>query len=88
MDRKILSGIINGTNVMLAMLVSELEKSGAVTKAQFAEQLRTAVRGALEASGDASRADYLMMSNLADLLEEPREKWTPVVIEGGKASDD
>ena len=77
--------IANAYNMMLAMLVTELDQRGLVSKANFAKLLRDTRQAALahDPALDPDRADLVIFNNVADLLDQA-EPWRPEVIDGGK----
>jgi hypothetical protein len=70
----LISGVVNGTNMLFYHLVNELDATGAVSKTRLADVIDTAVAAA-EAEEPASpgrpRMDFIMMRNLVKLLRDP-----------------
>lgn len=90
-----LTHIANATNLMFAMLVTELDKRGALSKSDFATLLKRSADDASKSAqhaelGGDKRLDLALMRNVADLIEkgpdQPPPPWVPVVHEGGKSS--
>lgn len=77
------------TALMMAMLVDELSKRDALDKDAFAKLLADTAKviheGSRNKPGLLPRHEALLLEKTADLIGLPREKWAPVVIEGGKA---
>jgi len=90
-EQATITGIINGTNIALAMIVHELNAKGVISKEVLASQLERAAQeaGRNRPAGEL-RVDLLMFRNLAKLLRKPTPRpdgWTPAVIEGGLSGD-
>ena len=83
-----ISQIANAQIIMIAMLVTELDKRGSISKSNFADLLRDCADATeTEISPhlrDPERVDLILIRKLAELLGTERPKWTPAVIEGGK----
>jgi hypothetical protein len=85
-----LSNTISAFSIVIAMLIEELEKSGAVSRKNFAERLRkTALDVERRAPGHlrgVDRLDLQIARHVADLLSaepgKPRPAWKPIV-QGG-----
>jgi hypothetical protein len=91
-----LSNTISAFSLITAMLIEELEKSGAVTRKQFATRLRQTADEAEKTAPDDlksdARLDLQIARHLAELLhgddpQEPPKGWTPVVIDGGSMNN-
>lgn len=77
--------VANAYNMILAMLVTELDGRGVMSKAGFTKLLRETRAAALafDPDLDPQRADLVIFNNLADILDQA-EPWKPEVIEGGR----
>lgn len=77
------------TALMMAMLIDELSKRGAIDKGDFAKLLSDTANVIHEKArnqpGLLPRHEALLLQKTADMIGLPPEKWTPEVIEGGKA---
>jgi hypothetical protein len=68
----LITGIVNGTNMLLYHLINELDATGAVSKVRLADVIETAAANAeAEASPKQPRSDFIMMRNLVKLLRDP-----------------
>lgn len=88
--RDAISELVTNQIMMMAMLVTELDKSGAISKTTFSKLLSgtadSAESKAPPEMADRIRLDLIVMRRVADLLSGgPPKPWTPVVIPGGKA---
>ena len=84
---KDLEDVTNAFALILAMLIEDLDKSGQISRVQFAAKLRghadEAERAAPEPRSD--RVDLQVARYLADVIDPPSSgaPWTPIVIKGG-----
>jgi len=84
--------IINGIAGTFALLVSELEKSGSISKAEFATLVKTHAK-AMPANPETGmpgdqRYETILLETLAAFLDGPKPSPSPFqVIPGGKADD-
>ena len=91
------TGIVNGVNTALALIVDELDAKGLVSKEALATRLeraaqeaaeRAAAKGTGNGEADRRRVDLVLLRNLAQLLRTPTPQREPLtVIEGGKPAD-
>lgn len=87
---KDLDDVANAFSLILAMLLEDLDKSGQISRVQFAAKLRgqadEAERAAPELGSD--RVDLQIARYLADAIDPPSSgsSWTPIVIKGGDES--
>jgi hypothetical protein len=85
-----LTGVASAVVMIHAMLITELDKKGAISKGDFAKLLQDAATSAETQAPDhlkgRFRLDLKLMRNLAKHLEAPPppQGWTPVVIDGDK----
>jgi hypothetical protein len=85
-----LSGVASFTTITLAMLITELDKRGAISKADFAKLVRDSAASAEANAPDHRknqfRMDLFLARRLADHLDDPAPSptWTPIVIDGDK----
>jgi hypothetical protein len=85
---KDLEDVAEALSLILAMLIEDLDKSGQISRVQFAARLR---RDADEAERTApehnrgDRVDLQIARHLADVIDPPSSgsSWTPIVIKGG-----
>lgn len=77
--------VANAYNAILAMLVTELDGRGLMSKSGFTHLLRETRKSALalDPDLDPQRADLVIFKNLTDMLERAGP-WRPVVIDGGR----
>jgi hypothetical protein len=87
-EEALLAGLGNGTSIVLAAIVRQLDAAGIMAKAQFADELDRAAdqaeRTQTPEQAAHPRLDFLLMRNLAKLLRGEPQRWTPTVIDGGK----
>jgi hypothetical protein len=82
-------GMANALVMTFAMLITELDKTGAISKSDFASLLeRTAEDAETNAPPhlkERDRVDLKLMRMIAGHLKSPQPAgWTPIVIEGGR----
>jgi hypothetical protein len=90
-DRTSLIQTIQAFSLVFAMLIEDLEKSGAISRAEFARRVRDradeAERTAADNSENPERLDIRIARHVAELVfpDKPGapKGWTPVVIDGG-----
>ncbi|MGM4967416.1 hypothetical protein AB7714_28240 [Tardiphaga sp. 1201_B9_N1_1] len=95
MDRTPLTNVVHAFSFIIAMLVEDLEKAGAMSRPDFAKRLRDMADEAESTAPDhlkgISRADLAIARHVAGLLAKPvgsSPGWTPVVIDGGLEKDE
>ena len=76
--------IANGQIIMMAMLVTELDRQGFIGKEAFSKLLAGSADAALahDPGMAPNRMDIVMLRKVAELLVQP-QGWTPTVVEGG-----
>lgn len=88
--------LISGLSMTIAMLVTELDNRGALSKESFIGVMRKAADDAEKAANSSTvpqpRVDLALIRQIANLIEHgpsaPQPSpppWTPTVVEGGKS---
>jgi hypothetical protein len=90
MDKDYVAGISGALVILSAIMVDALDKSGALSKVDFANRLRTTAEEAEETEkaerGERPRYDLFLIRRVASILASPEPPaWTPEVIHGGKS---
>lgn len=89
-ERQSVSGIANFAVMTMALLITELDRTGGQISKRDFRKLLTEGADSSEKSHDGTtpRIDIILLRNLVSLLADddttgPAAKWTPVVIPGG-----
>jgi hypothetical protein len=85
---KDLEDVAEAFSLILAMLIEDLDKSGQISRVQFAARLRRDADEAERAAPEHNRGDRVDLQiarHLADVIDPPSSgsSWTPIVIKGG-----
>ena len=90
-ENKNLTAIANAVVMLNAILIDELDKRGAISKANYAQLLFDVATAAEQKSPEhlqgQFRLDLFLMRRVAENLSAEKPSWKPVVIEGGKLDD-
>ncbi|QGZ94005.1 hypothetical protein [Terricaulis silvestris] len=84
----IMVGVMNATVMLHAMLITELDRTGAISKADFGKLLLDSAKSAEDNAPEHLRArkrwDLDIVRRVVKHLDLPQPGWTPLVIDGDK----
>ena len=91
-DKDYIAGISGAVVILSVMIAEALDKSGAISKLDFADRLRTTADEAEVTEkaerGERPRYDLFLIRRVASILASPEPTaWTPEVIHGGKSDN-